>query len=131
MFGGRCAEALEFYKYTLGAKVEMVMHFNESPDPLPPGMLAPGFEDKIMHSAFTIGETTIMASDGCDANSEFQGFSLSLSLPTEAEVDRAFKSLSEGGTVQMPLAKTFWSPRFGMLTDKFGLGWMIGISENK
>ncbi|MCY7354169.1 MAG: VOC family protein [Lysobacter sp.] len=126
-FGGRCEEALDFYRTKLGAEVEMVMHFNESPDAVPPGMLQPGFEGKVMHAAFRIGGTTILASDGCDDKSSFSGFSLALSAPTEAEVDRMFAALSEGGHVQMPLAKTFWSARYGMLTDRFGISWMVMV----
>jgi len=126
-FGGRCEEALEFYKRTLGAHVEMVMRFNESPSPMPPGTLQPGFEKKVMHSSFTIGQTTLMASDGCGPGPGFTGFSLSITLPTPADVDRAFNALADGGKVGMPLNKTFWSARFGMVTDKFGIGWMVTV----
>jgi PhnB protein len=125
-FGGRCEEALEFYRAAIGAKVEMVMRFNESPEPTPPGMLAEGFEKKVMHSSFRVGETVLMASDGCSPDDgKFGGFSLSISLPSEADADRVFAALSEGGVVKMPLCKTFWSPRYGMLTDRFGIGWMV------
>jgi len=126
LFGGRCEEALEFYRTAIGAQVEMVMRFSESPEPCPPGVLADGFEKKVMHSSFKVGATTLMASDGCcieDGN--FHGFSLSLTVPDEAGARRAFAALGEGGTVKMPLNKTFWSPCFGMLTDRFGLGWMV------
>lgn len=126
LFGGRCEEALEFYRTAIGAEVDMIMRFSESPDPVPPGMLAEGFENKVMHSSFRVGETTLMASDGCSpADGKFGGFSLSISVPSEADADRVFAALAEGGTVKMPLNKTFWSPRFGMLEDRFGLGWMI------
>ena len=125
MFGGRCEEALEFYTKTLGAKVEMLMRFSESPDPVPEGMLAPGFENKVMHSSFQVGESVIMASDGCDSTSKFDGFSLSITVPDEAEANRVFAALGEGGKVNMPLGKTFWSPCFGMLTDRFGMDWMV------
>ncbi|MCC6676031.1 MAG: VOC family protein [Phycisphaerales bacterium] len=125
MFGGRCEEALAFYKTAVGAKVERVMKFSESPDPMPPGVLAPGFEHKVMHSSFKVGGSTVMASDGCGPGSKFEGFSLSLSVATEAEADKAFNALAAGGKVTMPLGKTFWSPRFGMLTDKFGVAWMV------
>jgi PhnB protein len=101
------------------------MRFNESPNPVPAGMIQPGFEKKIMHSSFRIGETTIMASDGTKEGSTFNGFSLSLTMPTMAEADRAFASLADGGQITMPLAKTFWSPWFGMVTDRFGVGWMV------
>lgn len=126
-FGGRCEEALAFYTKAIGAQVEMVMKFSDSPQPMPPGTLQPGFEKKVMHSSFRIGESVIMASDGCHEGAKFDGFSLSLSVKTEAEADKAFAALSEGGKVTMPLAKTFWSPRYGMLTDRFGIGWMVSV----
>ena len=127
-FNGNCEEAVEFYRKALGAEVEMVMKFKDSPEPPPPGMLAPGYENKVMHTSFRIGQTTVMASDGCGTDkTTFQGFSLSLAVPTEAEADRAFAALAEGGKVEMPLSKTFWSPRFGMLQDRFGVGWMVNV----
>lgn len=126
-FGGRCEEALEFYKTALHAKVGMVMRFNESPDPMPPGMLQSGFENKIMHCEFTVGCMTLMASDGCDDKSRFDGFRLALSVPTEAAADRAFEALAQSGKIDMPLTKTFWSPRYGMVTDKFGVAWMVMV----
>lgn len=126
-FGGRCEEALEFYKTALCAKVDMVMRFNESPEPTPPGMLQAGFETKIMHSSFQVGGMTLMASDGCDDKSRMEGFRLALSVPTEAAADLAFNALAEGGKVDMPLVKTFWSPRYGMVTDKFGVQWMVMV----
>lgn len=129
-FDGRCEEAVEFYKKALGAKVEMLMRFRESPDPPPPGMVPPGFDDKVMHTSLRIGDTVVMASDGCtDGKADFKGFSLSLAVAREADADRYFKALAEGGQVQMPLGKTFWSPRFGMLTDRFGVGWMINVVQ--
>lgn len=126
-FAGRCEEALQFYRDALGAQVEMLLRFSESPDPPPPGTVPPGFENKVMHCSFRIGQTTLMASDGCDEGTRFDGFSLSISLPDEAVVDRVFNALAEGGKVQMPPEKTFWSPRFGMVTDRFGVGWMVGV----
>jgi PhnB protein len=127
-FNGRCEEAIDFYRNALGAEVEMMMRFHESPEPPQPGMVPPGFENKIMHTSFRVGRTTLMASDGCSAEkARFEGFSLSLSVPTKAEADRAFAALSDGGQVRMPLTKTFWSPRFGMVTDRFGIGWMISV----
>ena len=127
MFGGRCEEALEFYRTALGAQVDMLLRFSESPDPTPPGMLPPGFENKVMHASFHIAGNVIMASDGCEVGTQFKGFSLSISVATEAEADRYFTALSDGSQVQMPLTKTFWSPRFGMLTDRFGIAWMINV----
>lgn len=126
-FSGRCEEALAFYEKSLGANVVMKMRFNESPDAVPDGMLQAGFETKIMHSSFTIGKMTIMASDGCDDKSKFDGFRLALSVPDEATADSAFNALAEGGKVDMPLVKTFWSPQYGMVTDKFGVGWMVMV----
>jgi PhnB protein len=127
-FNGSCEQAVEFYRKALGAEVEMIMRFKESPEPPPPGRLPPGFENKIMHTSLRIGQTTLMASDGCaDEKPNFQGFSLSLSVPSEAEADRAFAALADGGEVRMPLGKTFWSPRFGMVADRFGVGWMISV----
>jgi len=125
MFGGRCEEALNFYRTALGAKVDMMMRFSESPMPVPADKIPPGFQNKVVHSSFHIGETTIMASDGCEPNNPFKGFSLALSVATEADADRAFNALAEGGKVNMPLGKTFWSPRYGMLTDRFGIDWMV------
>lgn len=131
-FGGRCEEAISFYRRAIGAQVDMMLKFKDSPQPMPADKMTPGFENKVMHSSFRVGENTLMASDGCGEPCNFAGFSLSLTLPTVAEVDRAFAALSEGGKVTMPLDRTFWSPRFGMLTDKFGLGWMVGVaSESK
>lgn len=125
MFGGRCEEALAFYTSALGAQVEMLMYFHQSPDPVPAGMLAPGFENKVMHCAFRIGKTSVLASDGCNEGSSFAGFSLALSFETVEETEKAFHALTDGGQVSMPLAKTFWSPSFGMLTDRFGVAWMV------
>ena len=128
-FNGNCEQAVEFYRKALGAEVEMMMRFKESPEPPPPGRVPPGFENKIMHTSFRVGQTTVMASDGCATEKpSFQGFSLSLSVPTQAEADRAFKALADGGKVNMPLTKTFWSPCFGMLEDRFGVGWMISVT---
>ncbi len=131
-FNGRCEEALEFYRKALGAEVEMLMRFKDSPDPPPPGVVPPGSENKVMHTSFRIGETTVMASDGCaSGESGFQGFSLSISAPDAAAADRMFKALADGGQVQMPLGKTFWSPCFGMLADRFGVGWMVGVEAKE
>ncbi len=128
-FNGNCEQAIEFYRKALGAEVEMMMRFKESPEPPPPGTVPPGFENKIMHASFRIGQTTVMASDGSSTEKpSFQGFSLSLSVPSEAEVDRAFNALTDGGQVKMQLTKTDFSPRFGMLEDRFGVGWMIGVA---
>jgi PhnB protein len=125
-FDGRCEEALDFYKRALGAEVLMLMRFNEAPDPPPPDMIAPGSENKVMHASVRIGETEVLASDGRSMGQPvFQGVSLSLAVTSEAEADRVFKALSEGGQIQMPIGKTFFSPRFGMVADRFGVSWMV------
>ena len=129
-FGGRCEEALEFYRTALGAKIDMKMKFSENPQPMPPGSIPPGFENKIMHASFRIGDARMMASDGNETGPKFEGFSLSLALRTEAEVERAFTALANEGKIGMPLSKTFWSPKFGMLTDRFGVAWMISLVAN-
>ena len=128
-FSGRCEEALEFYRKALGAEVEMLMRFDESPTPPPPGMLQAGFEKKIMHASFRVRGVPLMASDGCDDKSKFDGMRLALAVPTEADAHRAFDALADGGSVQMPLTKTFWSPCYGMVTDRFGLGWMVMVPQ--
>jgi len=127
-FEGRCEEALEFYSKALGAKVEMKLRYSECPDSgggCPAGM-PPGTEKKIMHSAFKIGETTVMASDGMNSGKpDFKGVTLSITMDDVAGVKRVFDALSAGGKVVQPLAKTFFSPSFGMLADKFGVAWMV------
>jgi PhnB protein len=128
-FDGRCEEALEFYKKTLGAEVKVLLRFKDNPEPQP-GMTPPGAENKVMHANFRIGDTDLLASDGrCLGQPKFQGFSLSLWAKTEAEADKKFAALADGGQVQMPLAKTFFSPRFGMVADKFGIGWMVLVAQ--
>jgi PhnB protein len=135
-FEGRCEEALDFYKRVLGAKVETVMRFKENPDLQKPGVdpamcgMSPGSEEKIMHSSFRIGETVVMASDGrCTGKPEFKGIALTIAVPDEATADRLFHGLADGGQVQMPLGKTFFSPKFGMVADRFGVGWMVIVVQ--
>lgn len=124
MFNGRCEEAINFYKTELGAEVLALMRFKEHPPP--PGMVPAGWDDKIMHSCFKIGESEVMASDGtCADKAAFSGVTLSIQVKSEAEAARAFGALSKGGTVKMPLGKTFFSPSFGMLDDRFGVSWMV------
>jgi PhnB protein len=129
-FDGRCEEALNFYTKTLGAKVEMLMRFKDNPEPPKDGCAPPAnAADKVMHTCFRVGDAAIMASDGrCEGKPNFQGFSLAYTVPNEADADRAFGALSDGGQVQMPLTKTFFSPRFGMVTDRFGVTWMILVA---
>jgi PhnB protein len=125
-YGGRCEEAVEFYRKELGAEVIMLMRFKDSPEPQEPGRIAPGFENKVMHAALRLGDSEIMASDGCGPQQHAtEGFALSLMVKTEAEADKTFAALAQGGKVGMPPGKTFYSPRFGMVTDKFGILWMV------
>ncbi len=126
-FNGNCESAVDFYCKALGAQVEMTLRFKESPDAPPPGSVPPDWGEKIMHTSLRIGTSRIMASDGVSPTPGFSGFSLSAAFATEAEARRAFTAMSEGGRVTMPLGKTFWSPCFGMLTDGFGIGWMITV----
>ena len=124
-FNGSCEQAVEFYRKALGAEVLFFMRFKESPEPPQPGC-APVSGDKVMHTSLRIGATTLMASDGqCSGTTNFDGFSLSLSVANESEADKSFGALADGGKVCMPLVKTFWSPRFGMVVDRFGVSWMI------
>jgi PhnB protein len=126
-FEGRCDEAIEFYKTAIGAKVEMLMRFKEAPDQ---SMMSPGSGEKVMHAALRAGDAMLLMSDGrCTGTTNFHGIALALSVPTEAEAERTFGALSEGGKVNMPLQKTFFSSRFGMLSDKFGVGWMVLVQQ--
>jgi PhnB protein len=125
-FSGRCDEALAFYKQHLSAEVKFLIRFNETPEPMPEGVLQPGFENKVMHAEFSIGNTRIMASDGCNDVEKFSGFRITLTLASEDDARRIFNALaSNGGKVDMPLEKTFWSPLYGQVTDQFGVGWMV------
>ena len=127
-FGGRCEEAIDFYRKTLNAEVATLVRFKEAPEPQP--NMPECFEDKIMHAGLKIGDTLLMASDGrCDGQANFEGFSLSITVPDEAEAQRVFAALGEGGLVTMPLEKTFWAPKFGMLTDRFGVAWMVSAAH--
>ena len=129
-FEGRCEEAVEFYRGALGAEVTYLMRFKESPEPPPPDRVPPDSENKVMHANLRIGDTVIMVSDGsCSGQPTFKGFSMSLTPASALEADRFFEALADGGKVDMPLAKTFWSPRFGMVTDRFGVSWMINMME--
>ena len=125
-FDGRCEEAIGFYRRALGAEVEMMMRFKDSPEPPTPGMHPPGSDNKVMHASLRIGDGVRRR---CTGMPNFQGFSLSLTVSTEAEADRLFAALADGGQVKVPLAKTFFSPRFGMVTDRFGVLWMILVAS--
>lgn len=131
-FNGRCDEAIEFYGSALGAEVTLLMRFKDSPEP-PQCALPADAEDKVMHASLRIGETILLVADGiCRGQPSFQGFSLTLTVASENEADRLFAALADGGQVQLPLAKTFFSPRFGMVSDRFGVSWMVlvGCSES-
>lgn len=126
-FDGRCEEALDFYKKAIGAQVEMMMRWKDCPDK---SSCTPQNENKVMHASVKVGDVSVMASDGrCEGKPDFKGFALSLTTKSEAEADKLFGALSAGGQVQMPLTKTFFSPKFGMCADKFGVGWMILVEH--
>jgi len=126
-FNGRCEEAIAFYGEALGAKLIMKMRFDENPQPQPMP-LPEGWGGKIMHCALQIDDATLLASDAMsNEGTRFDGFMVSLNAADAAQAEQRFNALSAGGQVRMPLAKTFWSPCFGMLTDRFGVGWMIGV----
>lgn len=128
-FDGRCEEAINFYKSVLGADEITLLRMKDSPEPHPPGVVPSGSENKVLHASFRIGDTTVLASDGhCQGTPTFQGFSLVLTVASEAEADRLFDLLADGGNVQMPLTKTFYSPRFGMVADRFGVSWMFLVA---
>lgn len=127
-FAGRCDEAIAFYRAAVGAELEMLMRFDQSPQPLAPGSIPEGFGGKVMHAALRIGDGVVLASDGTETTPRFGGFSLSLTLGTADEARRAFGALSEGGEVTLPMSPTFWSPCFGMLKDRFGVHWMVGVA---
>jgi PhnB protein len=125
-FDGRCEEAVKYYQSALGAEVDMLMRYRDSPDPLPPEMAGSAKADQVMHAALRIGGAVVMASDDCSGRTKrFEGFSLSLAVPDDATAERMFSALADGGQVVMPLGPTFWSPRFGMVTDRFGVHWMV------
>jgi PhnB protein len=127
-FDGRCEEALEFYRKALGAEVTGLMRYKDSPQPVPSEMIPPGGQDKVMHSCFRIGDSSIMASDShCGGHPSFKGFSLSLTLRDGAAAERAFAALADGGRVDMPLGKTFFASHFGMVNDRFGVCWMVYV----
>lgn len=125
-FDGRCEEALEFYRRAVGAEVTALLRFKDSPEPCGDGAAPPG--DKVMHSSFRIGDSTVMASDcHCGGKPNFQGFSLSLTAPNDAAAERLFMSLADGGQVQVPLTRTFFASSFGVVSDRFGVSWMIYV----
>lgn len=131
-FSGRCEEAIEYYRKHLGAQVQCLMRFSECPEPIPEGVLQPGFEQKVMHSQFSLGNTQVYASDGCDDGTQPAGFRLSLTLDSADQATRIFNALAQDGKIDMPLTPTFWSPLYGQVTDQFGIGWMVMLpGENQ
>jgi len=130
-FEGRCEEAIEFYKRALGAQVQTLMRFKDAPRDQQ-CMISPGTENKVMHACLRIGDTSVMASDGRNrGDPNFQGFNLAIQVADATEADKVFAALSDGGNVTMPLAKTFFSPRFGMVVDRFGVQWMVVLATEE
>ena len=123
---GRCDAALSFYKSELGAEILFLQRFKDAPaqegEPMGP-------PEGVMHASFKIGASTLMASDGSGANKELSGFCLSLSVKDVAEGERIFGKLAEGGNITMPFGKTFWTEGFGMVTDRFGVPWMVNVAH--
>lgn len=131
MFNGRTEEALAFYTQAIGAEVTALMHFGEAPEPPPPGMIPEGWDDKVMHSSFRVGDAELMASDGCQSGEAgFAGISLALTVASPQEAEQRFAALAEGGTVTMPLGPTFFAPAFGTLTDRFGVAWLVVVATH-
>lgn len=127
-FDGRCDEAIEFYGKAVGAEVTMRLTFGQSPVPVDQGRMPEANANKVMHAQMRIGDTEVMCSDGhCTGNAKFEGFSLAITVDKEADADKYFNALTQGGKVLMPLDKTFFSPRYGMCTDKFGVMWMVMV----
>ena len=128
-FEGRCEEAIEFYRRALGAEMTALMRFKDMPGPYPPDAIPPGGENKVMHASLRVGDSVVLVSDGrCTGKATFEGVYLALQVPDAATAERLFAALAEGGQVQMPLSETFWSPRFGMVADRFGVSWMVNVS---
>ena len=122
-FDGRCEEAVEFYRTALGADHVRLTRYKDSPDQ---SMVAPGTEEKIMHGELRIGDTTVLVADGrCGGDPKFDGFSMAIRANDDAHAARCFNGLAQGGTVQMPLTKTFFASSFGMVADRFGVNWMV------
>ena len=131
-FDGRCEEAIQFYKSALGAEVNMLMRFKDSPQPPAVGMCPPGNDNKVMHAALRIGDSTVFASDcHCQGKPTFQGISLSISADSDAKAERLFAALSDGGKVCAPLTKTFFASSFGVITDRFGVTWMVIVPRQE
>jgi PhnB protein len=132
-FNGQADQAIEFYKKAVGAEVQMLMRFKDNPDGnagCPGGATPP--PNAVMHAEIAIAGTTILVSDGmASGGAKFDGFALSFTVPNEAAADKAFNALVDGGQVTMPLGKTFFSPRFGMLADRFGVHWMIHVAQEQ
>ena len=128
-FDGRCEEAINFYRKAVGAEVQMLTRYKDSPEK---NLCAPGSEDKVMHAHLRVGDSSVLVSDGrCEGNPKFEGISLSLTVKDAAQAEKLFKALGDGGQVQMPLTKTFFSPAFGMLADRFGVSWMIYVAPEQ
>jgi PhnB protein len=128
-FGGLCTAALDYYTKHLGAEIIMTLRYQDSPEPPPPGMIPDGWGDKIMHATFRIGSSVLMGSDGCHEQPGTSSHCMSLTMPDEADAKRVFAALADGGNIGMPIGKSFWSPCFGMVTDAFGIHWMVTVPE--
>lgn len=125
-FDGQCREAFKFYEQVLGGKIEFMATFGESPggDQMPPEA-----RDGIMHVSLKVGGCTLMGSDAPPGTfAQPQGLYVSINVDEPALADRIYNALAEGGNVQMPIDKTFWAERFGMVVDRFGTPWMVNCT---
>jgi PhnB protein len=126
-FDGTCAQAMRFYERVTGGKIQAMLKYSDSPQPVDPQHCPPGSEDRIMHANLVIDGRNLMASDSpAGQHKPMQGFSLSLSYDTPEEAKKKFDMLADGGAVVMPFGPTFWAKGFGMVTDRFGTPWMVG-----
>ncbi len=122
-YNGNCEAALKFYEKTLGAKIEAMLTYEGGPDEM---QIPPDYKKKVMHAKITIDGEVIMASDAPPGHfNPPQGFSVSLQVEDPTDAERRFKALSEGGKVNLPFGKTFFSKGFGMCVDQFGPPWMV------
>jgi Uncharacterized protein conserved in bacteria len=128
-FDGTCADAMRFYERVFRGRLEMLQTYGESPAATD---VSPEKRDRIMHARLDLDGRALMASDAVseDPFEGIRGFALSMNYESVEEAQRVFTELGDGGTVQMPLQKTFWAAAFGMLVDKFGTPWMINVNES-
>jgi len=128
MFNGDCEQAFQFYQQCLGGKLEL-LRYSDGPEEMC-AQLPAEWRDKVMHACLTVGDEMLMASDAPPGEQEpIKGFSVTIGIDDPDEAERAFNALAEGGNVRMSMQQTFWSLRFGMLVDRFGVPWMVNCTR--